>query len=67
LGRSKPYLISLKIENDGEEIGSHQLINWTIKVNPSYSAELERSLTLVNQTNGRELSGKIKWGKNIKI
>ncbi|CAK5077598.1 unnamed protein product [Meloidogyne enterolobii] len=58
LGRSKPYSISLKIENDGED---HQLINWTIKVNPSYSAELERSLTLVNQTNGRELSGKIKW------
>uniref|UniRef100_A0A915LQ05 EGF-like domain-containing protein n=1 Tax=Meloidogyne javanica TaxID=6303 RepID=A0A915LQ05_MELJA len=42
LGRSKPYSISLKIEEDGEEIGSHQLINWTIKVNPSYSALLER-------------------------
>ncbi|KAL7080489.1 hypothetical protein ACQ4LE_000554, partial [Meloidogyne hapla] len=61
LGRNKPYSIALRIEEDGENNGSHQLINWTIKVNPSYSAELKRSLILVNQTNERELSGKIKW------
>jgi hypothetical protein len=60
LGQTRPYSIAVGIDHLD---GSRQQLNWSLRVRPTYFAEIGPTLVLANGTNAREVTGKVQWGQ----